>query len=73
MSQADPPQPLGPDPIAAAQRDDWSLSNNDVISAYDAGPQQLRDAVAGLMPEQLRSRPVEGHWSTLDRSPPKGK
>jgi uncharacterized damage-inducible protein DinB len=66
MSQADPPQPLGPDPIAAAQRDDGSLSNDDLISAYEAGPQQLREAVAGLTPEQLRARPVEGRWSTLE-------
>ena len=50
MSQADTPQLLGPDPIAAAQRDDRSLSNDDLISSYDAGPQRLRDAVAGLTP-----------------------
>ena len=66
MSQADPPQLLGPDPIAAAQRDDGSLSNDDLISAYESGPQRLRDAVAGLTPEQLRARPVEGRWSTLE-------
>jgi uncharacterized damage-inducible protein DinB len=66
MSQADPPQLLGPDPIATAQRDDGSLSNNALISAYESGPQQLRDAVAGLTPEQLRARPVEGRWSTLE-------
>ena len=65
MSQADPPQLLGPDPIAAAQRDDGSPSNDDLISAYESGPQQLRDAVAGLTPEQLRARPVAGRWSTL--------
>ena len=66
MSQADPPQLLGPDPIAAAQRDDGSLSNDDLISGYEADPQRLRDAVAGLSPDQLRARPVEGRWSTLE-------
>lgn len=66
MSPADPSQLLGPDPIAAAQRDDGSLSNDHLISAYESGPQQLRDAVAGLTPEQLRVRPVEGRWSTLE-------
>ena len=66
MSQDDKPQLLGPDPIAAAQRDDGSLSNGDLISAYEFGPQQLRDAVAGLTCEQLRARPVEGRWSTLE-------
>ena len=66
MNQIEPPQLLGPDPIAAAQRDDGSLSNDDLISAYDAGPQKLRDAVAGLSAEQLRARPVEGRWSTLE-------
>jgi uncharacterized damage-inducible protein DinB len=66
MSQADPPQLLGPDPIAAARRDDGSLSGDDLISAYESGPQRLRDAVAGLAPEQLRARPVAGRWSTLE-------
>jgi uncharacterized damage-inducible protein DinB len=66
MSQFDPPQLLGPDPIAAAQRDDGSPSNGDLISAYEAGPQQLRETVAGLTPEQLRARPVKGRWSPLE-------
>ena len=66
MTQADPSQLLGPDPIAAAQRDDGSLSNDDLISAYEDGPLRLRDAVAGLTPERLRARPVEGRWSTLE-------
>ncbi len=52
--------------MAAAQRDDRSLSNDHLISAYESGPQQLRDAVGGLTPEQLRARPVEGRWSILE-------
>ena len=66
MSQSQPLQRLGPDPIAAAQRDDGSPSNDDLISAYESGPQQLRDAVAGLTPEQLRARPIQGRRSTLE-------
>src|SRR5262245_27986369 len=65
MSQADPPQSLGPDPIAA-QRDDGSLSTDDLIAAYESGPQRLRADVAGLSPEGLRARPVAGRWSTLE-------
>lgn len=66
MSQLEPPQRLGHDPIAAAQRDDGSMTADELIAAYEAGPQRLRDAVAGLTPEQLRARPVEGRWSTLE-------
>src|SRR3954470_17974113 len=66
MSQADPPPPLGPDPIAAAQRDDGSLSTGDLIAAYESGSRQLRDAIGGLSPEGLRARPLEGRWSTLE-------
>ena len=65
MSRDFPPQGT-PDPIAAAQRDDGSMTTNDLISAYAAGPRQLRDAVAGLTAEGLRVRPVEGRWSTLE-------
>ncbi len=62
MSQADPPPLLCPDPIAAAQRDDESLSTGDLIAAYESVPQTLRGAVTGLSPEGLRARPVEGRW-----------
>lgn len=65
MSHIDPPQSI-PDPIAAAQRDDGLLTTDVLISAYEYGPQRLRDAVAGLTPAQLRARPVEGRWSTLE-------
>ncbi|HEV3444070.1 MAG TPA: DinB family protein [Gemmataceae bacterium] len=37
-----------------------------LIQEYLAGPALVRDAIAGLMPEQLRSRPAPGHWSTLE-------
>jgi uncharacterized damage-inducible protein DinB len=37
----------------------------DLIDAYLAGVESLRQAVAGLDADQLRARPVEGAWSTL--------
>jgi uncharacterized damage-inducible protein DinB len=39
---------------------------SELINAYLAGPQTLRQAVAGMTPEQLRARPVPGKWSTLE-------
>jgi uncharacterized damage-inducible protein DinB len=41
-------------------------SLSELIDAYLAGPVQLRQAVAGMTPEQLRARPVAGKWSTLE-------
>jgi len=38
----------------------------DLIDAYLAGVESLREAVAGLDADQLRARPVEGTWSTLE-------
>lgn len=37
-----------------------------LIDDYAHGPKLLRDAVAGMTPEQLRARPVAGKWSTLE-------
>jgi hypothetical protein len=37
-----------------------------LIENYLAGVQALRQAVAGMTPEQLRARPVPGKWSTLE-------
>jgi uncharacterized damage-inducible protein DinB len=37
-----------------------------LIEQYLDGPRQLRQAVAGLSPEQLLARPVPGKWSTLE-------
>jgi uncharacterized damage-inducible protein DinB len=36
------------------------------IERYQAGPAQLRAAVAGMMREQLLARPIAGKWSTLE-------
>jgi len=37
-----------------------------LIDDYLAGPQLLRQAVAGMSREQLLARPVPGKWSTLE-------
>lgn len=37
-----------------------------LIDAYLAAPQTLRQAIAGMSREQLVSRPVPGKWSTLE-------
>lgn len=36
----------------------------DLINEYLAGPQMLRQAVAGMTQEQLDARPIPGKWST---------
>lgn len=51
--------------VAAAQRDD-SRTAAELIAAYESGASLLRAAVAGMSPEQMRSRPVAGKWSTLE-------
>jgi uncharacterized damage-inducible protein DinB len=37
---------------------------SDLIDEYAAGPQQLRDAINGMTPEQIDSAPIPGKWST---------
>jgi GNAT superfamily N-acetyltransferase/uncharacterized damage-inducible protein DinB len=53
-------------PMAAAQQDDPSLQPADILARYEAGPDLLARAVAGLSGEQLRLRPVAGLWSSLE-------
>lgn len=38
----------------------------ELLREYLAGPKLLRDAVAGMTPEQLKARPIAGKWSTLE-------
>jgi GNAT superfamily N-acetyltransferase len=52
--------------ITAIQRDDPSLGPAQLIADYEAGPELLRAAVAGMTAEELRLRPVTGKWSTLE-------
>jgi len=35
-----------------------------LLDAYDRGPKELKDAIAGMTTEQLHARPVPGKWST---------
>ncbi len=35
-----------------------------LIEDYSSGPQKLRDAIAGVTPEQIDAAPVPGKWST---------
>jgi uncharacterized damage-inducible protein DinB len=35
-----------------------------VIDDYLAGPRKLRDAIAGMTPDQLDAHPIPGKWST---------
>jgi uncharacterized damage-inducible protein DinB len=52
--------------VAEAQRDDGRVPVVASIAAYEHGVEELREAVAGMTVEQLRSRPVPGKWSTLE-------
>jgi GNAT superfamily N-acetyltransferase len=52
--------------IAAIQRDDPSLGPEQLLADYEAGPDLLRAAVAGMTPDELLARPVPGRWSTLE-------
>lgn len=37
---------------------------SELIDHYSAGPDQLRQAIAGLTDEQLDAAPIPGKWST---------
>jgi len=52
--------------IEAAQIDDGKSSPEDLIAAYERGPDELCAAVGGMTTEQLRARPIPGQWSTLE-------
>src|SRR5690349_18458076 len=39
---------------------------NTLVEQYLAGPQQLRQLVAGMSREQVVARPIAGKWSTLE-------
>ena len=57
--------PRLPDYNGTMEVDNGALRTNPMnIEAYVSGPQLLRDAVAGMTPEQLAARPIPGKWST---------
>ena len=55
-----------PGQIAAIQQDDPSLGPLQLIEGYEAGPDLLRAAVAGMTRDQLLARPISGKWSSLE-------
>lgn len=42
------------------------MTFQDLIDAYVRGPEQLREAIAGMTPDQLDARPIPGRWSTRE-------
>src|SRR5579884_3998595 len=52
--------------IAAIQQDDPSQGPEQLIADYQAGPQKLRAAIAGMTHDELLARPIIGKWSTLE-------
>ena len=54
------------DYMTMMQRDDDSLSHDELIAAYERGIEDLREAVAGMTPDQVLARPVPGKWSTQE-------
>lgn len=54
------------DSFRAAQQDDGSVGTADLIATYEHGIQDLRAAVSGMSPDELRARPIPDRWSTLE-------
>ena len=52
--------------MAGMQGDDPSVSNADLVAAYEKGIAELQQAVAGMTPEQAKARPILGKWSTVE-------
>lgn len=48
------------------EKDDPTLGNAELISAYERGIDELRSSVTGMTPEQILARPVPGKWSTQE-------
>jgi uncharacterized damage-inducible protein DinB len=43
------------------------MSNlKEMIDQYLSGPKILRQAIAGMSPQQIKARPIAGKWSTLE-------
>lgn len=40
------------------------MSHDKLIADYLAGPKLLRDAIAGMTPDQIDAAPIPGKWST---------
>ena len=57
---------IASDSKIATTRNEESLSNVELLAAYEQGIDELRAAVAGMTAEQIQSRPIAGKWSTLE-------
>lgn len=42
------------------------MTLQELIDSYLRGPEELREAIAGMTPEQLDARPIPGRWSTRE-------
>ncbi len=40
------------------------MNHTKLIQDYLAGPQKLRDSIAGMTPQQIDAAPIPGKWST---------
>jgi uncharacterized damage-inducible protein DinB len=54
------------DTLYAAMLEDTALTVPELIDLYERGIDDLRTAVAGMTPAELKARPIPGKWSTLD-------
>jgi hypothetical protein len=62
-----PPWPFGPDATTIRRNEpEDDVDTEAMIDAYLGGIEVLRQAVAGMTPEQLVARSVTGLWSTLE-------
>jgi uncharacterized damage-inducible protein DinB len=52
--------------VERAQMDDGTTTTDNLIERYLGGTTLLRDAVAGMTPEQLAARPVAGKMSSTE-------
>lgn len=52
--------------MAGMQQDDPTVSNADLVAAYEQGIKDLLLAVEGMTPEQSKARPIPGKWSTIE-------
>ncbi len=55
-----------PDYMTSMQRDDAAVDSAELVAAYERGIDDLKAAVAGLTPDQVRARPIPGKWSTIE-------
>src|SRR5262249_36008464 len=58
--RSEDPAPLGGQPMTD------NATPADLIADYEAGAALLRRSVEDMTAEQLRARPVEGKWSSLE-------